>query len=153
ELAEEICGLPGQTQLHTVEKRKRDARVLNIYEGTNEIQRSLLLKDLAAELAPRWAKGNAAPVHVGREAVDRENVKNELKQRVRAALDVFGPGLWQNPNLQANCFLLSEAVAWVKAADSTLARLAWLERREAVGSGEWAVSGEAGGQRGRGAEE
>src|SRR5262249_19364314 len=32
------------------------------------------------------------------------------------------------PNLQANCFLLSEAVAWVAAAGSTLGRLAFLER-------------------------
>jgi len=33
ELAEEIHGLEGQTQEHLIEKRKRDARVLNIYEG------------------------------------------------------------------------------------------------------------------------
>src|SRR5262249_24191446 len=39
EYAEEIHGLAGQTQFHLVEKRKRDARVLTIYEGTNEIQR------------------------------------------------------------------------------------------------------------------
>ncbi len=128
ELAEDVHGLAGQTQFHAVEKRKRDARVLNIYEGTNEIQRSLILKDLAAELAPRWAKATAAPTHVGREAVALEKVKQDLRQRVRAALAVFGPGLWQNPNLQANCFLLAEAAAWVKAADSTLARFAWLER-------------------------
>jgi hypothetical protein len=38
---------------------------------------------------------------------------------------MFGQDLWQNPNLQASCFLLSEAVAWLKAADSVLARLAW----------------------------
>src|SRR5581483_1641580 len=31
ELAEEVHGPAGQTQLHLVEKRKRDARVLNIY--------------------------------------------------------------------------------------------------------------------------
>ena len=128
EYAEEIHGLAGQTQLHSVEKRKRDARVLNIYEGTNEIQRSLILKDLGAELAPRWAKSTVAPQHVGREAVELERVKNDLKQRVRGVLDVFGSGLWQNPGLQANCFALAECAAWVKAADSTLARMAWLER-------------------------
>src|SRR5262249_27181491 len=42
EWAEDVHGLAGQTQLHLVEKRKRDARILNIYEGTNEIQRSLI---------------------------------------------------------------------------------------------------------------
>src|SRR5207244_5329648 len=47
ELAEEVHGLAGQTTRHLVEKRKRDARVLNIYEGTNEIQRFLILRELA----------------------------------------------------------------------------------------------------------
>jgi hypothetical protein len=51
-----------------------------------------------------------------------------MRQRLQAALTLFGQGLWQNPNLQANCFLLAEAAAWIKAADSTLARLAWLSR-------------------------
>src|SRR4029077_4692190 len=65
ETAEEIHGLAGQTQLHLVEKRKRDARVLNIYEGTNEIQRFFILRDVVSELAPRWpetaAPADAAP--------------------------------------------------------------------------------------------
>jgi len=41
----------GQTQQHLVEKRKRDARILNIYEGTNEIQRVFYPQDLVAEVA------------------------------------------------------------------------------------------------------
>jgi len=36
--------------------------------------------------------------------------------------------LWQNPNLQANCFLLAEIASWIKAADSTWAGWAWLSR-------------------------
>src|SRR5262249_7981871 len=56
ETAEEIYGPAGQTQHHLIEKRKRDARVYNIYEGTNEIQRFFILKDLAGEIAPRWQK-------------------------------------------------------------------------------------------------
>ncbi|MDA8389899.1 MAG: FAD-binding protein [Gammaproteobacteria bacterium] len=36
-----------------IEKWRRDARVLNIYEGTNEVQRFLVLKDLPAWLAQR----------------------------------------------------------------------------------------------------
>jgi alkylation response protein AidB-like acyl-CoA dehydrogenase/flavin-dependent dehydrogenase/ferredoxin-like protein FixX len=138
EKTEDIYGLQGQTQLHLVEKRKRDARILNIYEGTNEIQRFLILKDLATELGPRWSQGGTAklPNYLGAEALDLEAVKAELRQRVSAALDVFGQELWQNPNLQANCFLLAEAAAWLKAADSTLGRLAWLERR--AQADEWA---------------
>jgi electron transfer flavoprotein-quinone oxidoreductase len=131
ETAEEIHGLAGQTELHLVEKRKRDARVLNIYEGTNEIQRFFILKDVASEVAPRWTKGQpaAAPGYLSREAVELDALKANVRQRAQAALDVFGQQLWQNPNLQANCFLLSEAVAWLAAADSTLGRLAWLSRQ------------------------
>jgi alkylation response protein AidB-like acyl-CoA dehydrogenase len=71
ELAEEIHGLAGQTQLHLVEKRKRDARVLNIYEGTNEVQRFSVLKDLAAEIGPRWEKApGAPPASVNREVLE-----------------------------------------------------------------------------------
>ncbi|MBV9122975.1 MAG: acyl-CoA dehydrogenase family protein, partial [Planctomycetes bacterium] len=129
ELAEEVYGLAGQTQLYLLEKRKRDARILTIYEGTNEIQRFFILKDLATEVAPRWASPGAAPQHVGREALELEALRGNVRQRVQAALALFGRNLWENPNLQANCFLLSEATAWLKAADSTLGRLAWLSRQ------------------------
>jgi alkylation response protein AidB-like acyl-CoA dehydrogenase/electron transfer flavoprotein alpha subunit/electron transfer flavoprotein alpha/beta subunit len=131
EFAEEIYQLAGQTELHLVEKRKRDARILNIYEGTNEIQRFSILKDLVAEVAPGWSRGTAQtfPSYLGPEALQLEALKAELRQRTKAAMDVFGQELWQNPNLQANCFLLAEAVAWLKAADSTLGRVAWLARQ------------------------
>lgn len=131
EWAEDIHGLEGQTQRHVIEKRKRDARILNIYEGTNEIQRSLLLKDLVAEVAPRWSNAEQPALkHVGREALELEKLKADFRERVDAARTLFGNDLWQNPNLQANCFLLAEGAAWLKAADSTLGRMAWLNRRE-----------------------
>jgi len=131
ELAEDIHGLAGQTQLHLVEKRKRDARILNIYEGTNEVQRFLILKELAAEVAPRWIGRTAEPPHhLSREALEVETLKREVRQRVEAAVAFLGQELWQNPNLQANGFLLSDAAAWLKAADSTLGRLAWLSHYE-----------------------
>jgi len=131
EFAEDIHGIAGQTQLHLVEKRKRDARILNIYEGTNEIQRFFILKDLASEVAPRWSRKSVAclPDFLGREALEMEALKGDVRQRISAALETFGQELWQNPNLQANCFLLAESAAWLKAADSTLGRLAWLERQ------------------------
>jgi electron transfer flavoprotein-quinone oxidoreductase len=125
EHAEDIHGLAGQTQLHLVEKRKRDARILNIYEGTNEVQRFFILKDLVTEVAPRWPAGASPPQHAGREAVELEALKSAFRQRLESARALFGDELWRNPNLQANCFLLAEAAAWIKAADSTLARLAW----------------------------
>jgi electron transfer flavoprotein-quinone oxidoreductase len=131
EMAEEILGPEGQTTLHLVEKRKRDARILNIYEGTNEVQRFTILKDLVSEVVPRWRQGVAAtpPQHLGREALELEALKGAARQQIDAAVDLFGPELWQNPNLQANCFLLAEAAAWLAAAESTLGRLAWLSRQ------------------------
>jgi electron transfer flavoprotein-quinone oxidoreductase len=132
ELAEDIHGMAGQTQLHLIEKRKRDARVLTIYEGTNEIQRFFILKDLAAsgedggQASVETKSQTASP-----EVQELESLRQAVRQRVKAAIDVFGQDLWQNPKLQANCFLLSEAVAWLKAADSTLARYSWCERMAA----------------------
>ncbi|MCC6418764.1 MAG: acyl-CoA dehydrogenase family protein [Gemmataceae bacterium] len=127
ETAEEVHGLAGQTQLHLVEKRKRDARVLNIYEGTNEIQRFFILRDLVSDVANRQSAA-APPTGLGPEARAVEELKVELWRRVREAIEGFGQRLWQDANLQANCFLLAEAVAWVGAAGSTLGRLAFLCR-------------------------
>src|SRR5947208_2562784 len=133
ELAEEVHGLVGQSELYLVEKCKRDARVLTIYEGTNEIQRFFILKDLVGEVAPRWATSIGPPsAHLGREALELEALKLRFRQRLESAMELFGQELWQNPNLQANCFLLSEAAAWLKGADSTLARIAWLDLRQRI---------------------
>jgi alkylation response protein AidB-like acyl-CoA dehydrogenase len=134
ETAEEIHELPGQTTEHLVEKRKRDARVLNIYEGTNEVQRFSILKDLAAEVAPRWKTLPGTIRPPSRNAQELEALKANARQRVDAALDLFGQDVWQNPNLQTDCFLLAEAVAWLAAAESTLARLSWLARRNEAGA-------------------
>jgi electron transfer flavoprotein-quinone oxidoreductase len=131
ELAEVLYDLAGQADAHLLEKRKRDARILCIYEGTNEVQRFLLLKDLVTEVAPRQTLGKTKPLpgYLGPGAVELEALRAELWKRILAASEVFGQELWQNPDLQANCFLLSEAVAWFKAADSTLGRIAWLARQ------------------------
>jgi alkylation response protein AidB-like acyl-CoA dehydrogenase/flavin-dependent dehydrogenase/electron transfer flavoprotein alpha/beta subunit/ferredoxin-like protein FixX len=122
-LAEEIHGLAGQTQEHLVEKRKRDARVLNIYEGTNEIQRFFILKDLPVP-------DQSTAKDLQREAADLERLRQQVGQRLQSAAGYFGAEIWQNPNLQANCFLLSEAVAWFKAAESTLGRKQWIGSAE-----------------------
>jgi electron transfer flavoprotein-quinone oxidoreductase len=130
ETAEEIYGLAGQTRRHLIEKRKRDNRVYSIYEGTNEIQRFFILKDLITDIVPRWRKQESIPLpnYMSPEALEIETLRAGLRQRVLSAADVFGQQLWQNANLQASCFLLAEAVAWLKAAESTLARRAWLEQ-------------------------
>jgi electron transfer flavoprotein-quinone oxidoreductase len=127
ETAEEVHGLEGQTERHLVEKRKRDARVLTIYEGTNEIQRFFILRDVGGDLSARWPAPEPASAP-GPEARALEEAKAEVRQRVLAAVGVFGAQLSGNPNLQANCFLLSEAVGWLGAAVSTLGRVTFLER-------------------------
>jgi alkylation response protein AidB-like acyl-CoA dehydrogenase/electron transfer flavoprotein alpha subunit len=129
ELAEEIHGLPGQSETYLVEKRKRDARVLNIYEGTNEVLRFSILKELV-DVAERWSPGVSQGFgnRLGREMLELESLVTQVRQRVLEARQAFGQDLWQNANLQANCFLLADAVVWLKAADSVLGRLAWLDR-------------------------
>ena len=132
ETAEGILGIAGQTHEFLVEKRKRDARVLNIYEGTNEIQRFFILRDLFSDICPRWQQATSAPSggYQGRETLAVEHLKTCIRERSLATAETFGSDMWQNPNLQANCFLLSEAVAWLAAADSTLGRLAWISRQD-----------------------
>ena len=49
---EPVYGIDGQTQRYRIEKDRRDARVMTIYEGTNEIQRFLLLKDVIDMVGP-----------------------------------------------------------------------------------------------------
>jgi len=135
ELAEEVMGLPGQTHDYLIEKRRRDARVLNIYEGTNEIQRFFILRDVVSEVAPRWAKAPPSPA-----TTDLQRLQQAVRQRVDNALSFLGASIWQNPNFQANCFLLAEAVAWLKAADSAMGRHVW--RRSNVSDNTLSALGE-----------
>lgn len=126
ERAEEIHGLLGQTQLHLVEKRKRDARIINIYEGTNEVQRFLIVKELVGEVMPRWEKVVAAD---GSDTILTPTLLELLAQfrsRLEVANKAFGGGLWQNPNLQPTTFLLAEAAAQLLALEATAGRLLWL---------------------------
>jgi electron transfer flavoprotein-quinone oxidoreductase len=154
ELAEEVHGLAGQTQEHLVEKRKRDARILNIYEGTNEIQRFLILKEVTELAASRGRKppeetrdsrnrGGSTGAHASdSQALDA--LKARFRELTQEAFEYLGQQLWQNPNLQANCFLIAEAVAWLAAAESTLGRLTWLSRHASTGgevAPEWLATG------------
>jgi electron transfer flavoprotein-quinone oxidoreductase len=98
-------------------------------EGHAAGQRFLILKELATRVAPRWVGPAVVPRHLAREVLELEALRASFRQQVDAARELFGEGLWQNPNLQAGCFVLSDAVAWLAAADSVLHRLAWLSRR------------------------
>ncbi|MCS6976806.1 MAG: acyl-CoA dehydrogenase family protein [Gemmatales bacterium] len=132
ELAEDLHGLPGQTQEFIIEKRKRDARVLNIYEGTNEIQRSLIWTHLVNEVLPRWKED--AGIAAGQPEAFQPHIaeylrwRAEFRQRLREVVGLFGANVVHNPSFQASCFELAEAAAWLKAMECVLGRWIWQHR-------------------------
>ena len=127
--AEKILGIEGCTQMHELEKHRRDARVLNIYEGTNEVQRFLILRDLVDHVLPQWRKMEAPfqaeeknPM-LGRLA----DAKNLLMRAVGRAVDAFGPQVWQNANFQPTMFKLVDIAGHIKVMDSATWRTHWLD--------------------------
>jgi hypothetical protein len=98
-------------------------------DGGDAFLQFFILRELVSRVAPRWEREGAAPPrHLGREALELEALKAEFRGRLDAARAAFGADLWKDTNLQANAFALSDAAAWLKAADSALGRLAWLAR-------------------------
>lgn len=128
ERTEELLGLAGQTRRLLVEKRKRDARIINLYEGTNEIQRFLIIKELVTDVLPNWKSPTPRLTEDGW-SVRLAGTLEEFRQRLVSAQQALGGGLWQNPNLQPTVFLLSEAAMWLLAANAAAGRLAWLRGR------------------------
>ncbi|MHB1528258.1 MAG: FAD-binding protein [Acidiferrobacteraceae bacterium] len=95
--------------LEPLEKWRRDARVLNIYEGTNEVQRFLVLKDLprllsSGPLAPE-ARGDVLAAALVR-----------FHAAVSGPLATAGERVWADPDLQARWFpiidWLGELYVW-----------------------------------------
>lgn len=125
EWGEELFGRPGQTQQYLIEKRKRDARIVNLYEGTNEIQRFLIAKELATEVLPRW---RMPPERFRDDPMSQtlQELLAGLRERLQAGVERFGNGYWSNPNLQPLVFHLSEATAWLLAAQTIAGRYQWL---------------------------
>ncbi len=134
EWMERLRGLDGLTHRHRIEKTRRDARVLNIYEGTNEVQRYLLLRDLAQRVLPAWAAAqkdtDAAEVDTAGAHPDLrrqlEDVKQRLMSRLQDADAAFGQLIWSNVNLQPCFFRLAEICGLIKVMDAVLYRLEWL---------------------------
>jgi electron transfer flavoprotein-quinone oxidoreductase len=127
--AEAIHGCHSQTAQYEIEKHRRDARVLNIYEGTNEVQRFLMLKDLAGELFTKWTDetfvGGAHP-RLASEVATLRDAKRKLRQRLGEVLQVFGQQIWQNTGFQAAFFKLCDMAGFIKVMESTLRRTHWL---------------------------
>ncbi|MFQ5744417.1 MAG: acyl-CoA dehydrogenase family protein, partial [Acidobacteriota bacterium] len=129
---ERLQSLEGQTHLHRIEKTRRDARVLNIYEGTNEVQRFLLLRDLVKRVLPASKKGagevtggNASQQRVAHPDLrDRlEEVKARLIERLDDAVQTFGDAVADNVSLQPCFFRLAEIAGLTKVMDALLYRL------------------------------
>ena len=93
-------------------------------------QRCVILQGLAEEVVPRWLRGGVETRvrHLERDVLEFEAIKADFRQRLTAVWQGFGEALGRNANVQASCFALAEAAAWLKAADNTLGRMGWLSR-------------------------
>ena len=132
-LVEQAFGPEGQTERRFVEKARRDARILNIYEGTNEVQRFLVLKDLAA-LAADWPElPERLPERPGDERAEvLAQWKNRIKRHVREAAEWLGDAAWSDAMLQPVMFLQAEMAAEVLRLECIWYRTEWLGRRRQV---------------------
>lgn len=127
-LIERAYGPAGQTEAFLLEKARRDSRILNIYEGTNEVQRFLILKDLIGQAAD-WPElperlherpGDNAAMLLARN-------KNTLRKHVRAAASRFGDTAWSDAMLQPALFPLAEMAGEICRLEAVLYRREWLE--------------------------
>ncbi len=122
--AERIIGIEAVTQLHEIEKHRRDARVLNIYEGTNEVQRFLILRDLVDTVLPKTSGTGAPPVQGN--ATNGRDVRSTTLADLKLAVDTFGAQVWQNAGFQPTMFKLAEMAGYYKLLDSVRYRTQWL---------------------------
>lgn len=141
-LVEYAYGPEGQTEKFLLEKARRDSRILTIYEGTNEVQRFLIVKDLFA-LASRWS---------GLEAVSGDATagtlaewKNLLRSRVKETAALIGDAAWSDAMLQPAMFTLAEMAGEILRLECIFYRKEWLEKRADLLGRDYAASlGKAG---------
>ncbi|HET6466659.1 MAG TPA: acyl-CoA dehydrogenase family protein [Nitrospiria bacterium] len=138
-LIEQAYGPAAVTEKYRVEKLRRDSRILNIYEGTNEVQRFLILKDLIA-MSKDW-RPVATPEGTGdgSEALPSDPRlafwKETLRVHVKAAADRLGDTVWMDAVLQATYFLLADMAGEIFRLDCLVYRIRWLkENREKLGA-------------------
>jgi len=127
-LIEYAYGPVGQTEKYLLEKARRDSRILTIYEGTNEVQRFLIVKDLIS-LATHWP---ALPVPQDDQAARvLAEWKNRLRSLVKDAAALLGDTSWSDAMLQPALFPLSEMAGEILRLDCIYYRREWLEARAA----------------------
>jgi len=125
-LVEQAYGPVGQTERYLLEKARRDSRILTIYEGTNEVQRFLILKDLMA-LTTRWQE--LVPDQADGFARILAEWKNRLRLHVREASTLLGDSSWSDAMLQPALFPLAEIAGEILRLECLYARTEWLEKR------------------------
>ncbi|HUI46707.1 MAG TPA: acyl-CoA dehydrogenase family protein [Nitrospirota bacterium] len=128
-LVEYAFGPQGQTEHFLLEKARRDARILTIYEGTNEVQRFLILRDLIAQ-AQTWPELTA---QLGdRYALLLAEWKNDLRIFVKETGDLLGDASWSDAMLQPALFPLAEMAGEVLRLECIYYRMEWLSRRRTL---------------------
>ncbi len=128
-LVERAHGPEGQTEKFLLEKARRDSRILTIYEGTNEVQRFLILKDLISQAAA-WPQ---LPEH--REEGPARTLaewKNRLRSRAKEAAKLLGDACWSDAMLQPALFPLAEMTGEILKLDCIYYRMDWLEARKTL---------------------
>ena len=120
--SEGIHSIHSQTFKHDVEKKKRDARILNIYEGTNEIQRFLILKDLIEQLSKKDYSNIKSTIPST--ALDKwDELRIMLLDLVKKVKRDVGSKAWMDSQLQPVFFYLAEIAGWLKFTDGAIWRL------------------------------
>ncbi|HXY55416.1 MAG TPA: FAD-binding protein [Nitrospirota bacterium] len=128
-LVERAYGPPGQTEKFLLEKARRDSRILTIYEGTNEVQRFLILKDLIAKAAD-WPE--LSGMHHDPASQALVEWKDRLRTRVKDAASLLGDTCWSDAMLQPAMFLLAEMAGEILRLECVLYRLEWITTRSSM---------------------
>jgi len=115
--AERIFGVHAPTAAYELEKHRRDARVLTIYEGANEVQRFLILRELSDSLLPKWQEPAAAT-----------DGKAQLRKLLAAGSATYGAQVWSNPDFQSAFFRLPDIAAKVLVSQCAQRRAVWLRQ-------------------------
>jgi len=106
QLCEEIYGLEGHTTLHNLEKHKRDHRIITVYEGTNEIQRTVILKDLVREIRQR-VQGSGFRIQGAEAGSQGSDVSSKLPLTTHHS-PLTPPSFAGSERLQPQCAALDE---------------------------------------------
>ncbi|NIR44969.1 MAG: hypothetical protein GWN53_11125 [Gammaproteobacteria bacterium] len=130
---EALYGVEGLTRRYRIEKDRRDARVMTIYEGTNEIQQFLLLKDLIDMMGPQIEKAEEPDVSAEGSpyAVEVEGLRamhEDVRARVKDVRATYKSAAWQRALLQPIFFRLARMVTLLKMVDATVRRAHWIAR-------------------------